>query len=51
MNHDFKILRKVKEYLLFLESVLANFPKKDILSRNNIYDVGIDILYLYEISG
>lgn len=46
MNHDFKILRKVKEYLLFLESVLANFPKKDILSRNNIYDVGIDILYL-----
>ena len=44
--NDFKILKKVKEYILFLESVLANFPKKDILSKNYIYEVGLDILYL-----
>ena len=46
MNHDFKILKKVKEYIFFLESVLTNFPKKDILSKNYIYEVGLDILYL-----
>ena len=44
--NDFKILKKVKEYILFLESVLVNFPKKDILSKNYIYEVGLDILYL-----
>lgn len=46
MNHDFKILKKLKEYIFFLESVLANFPKKDILSKSYIYEVGLDILYL-----
>ena len=43
--NDFKILKKVKEYILFLEIVLANFPKKDLLSRNTIYNVALDLLY------
>ena len=43
--NDFKILKKVKEYILFLESVLANFPKKDLLSKNVIYNVALDVLY------
>ena len=46
MNQDFKILRKVKEYIFFLEKVLANFPKKDLLAKSTIYNVSIDILYL-----
>ena len=46
MNHDFKILKKVKEYIFFLESVLVNFPKKDILAKSYIYEVGLDIFYL-----
>lgn len=44
--NNFKILKRVKEYILFLESVLTNFPKKDILSKNYIYEVSLDILYL-----
>ena len=41
MNDDFKILKKVKEYIFFLESVLVNFSKKDILAKSYIYEVSL----------
>ena len=46
MNKDFKIIKKVKAYILFLEKVLKNFPKKDYIARNIIYETSLDILYL-----
>lgn len=46
MNNDFKILKKVKDYIFFLENVIINVPKKDYISKNVIYETSLDILYL-----
>lgn len=46
MKSEFVLLKKVKEYILFLESVLINFPKKDYIAKNVIYETSLDILYL-----
>ncbi len=46
MNNDFKILKKVKDYIFFLENIIINVPKKDYISKNVIYETSLDILYL-----
>lgn len=45
MNNEFKIIKKIKEYILFLESILINYPKKDFIAKNMVYETGIDIMY------
>ena len=46
MNKDFILIKKVKEYIFFLENVLITFPKKDYIAKNVIYETSLDILYL-----
>ncbi|MEG1288258.1 MAG: four helix bundle protein [Bacilli bacterium] len=43
---NFIILKKIKVFIVKMEKVLLNFPKKDILSRDFMYH---DILELLEI--
>lgn len=37
-NNNFIILRDWKKFILSLEKLLVTFPKKDILTRNMIYN-------------
>lgn len=40
----FLILKNIKSFILNLEPLLITFPKKDIISRNKMYDAAIDLL-------
>lgn len=43
-NNDFKILSKYKEFLLELDNVLENVPRKDMFYKDKIKEVGIELL-------
>lgn len=40
------IIKEYKQYLLMLEKVLENVPKKDYICRSNFYNDSIDVLRL-----
>ncbi len=47
INKDkFLILKSVKGFILGLEKILLTFPKKDILSRQQMYDDSLQLLEL-----
>ena len=43
-NDKFLILKRTKAFILSLENVLITFPKKDMISRNKMYDTATDLL-------
>ncbi len=45
-NDKFLILDKIKKFILSLEKVVVTFPKKDIISRNMIYNDALELLEL-----
>ena len=45
-NKDkFLILKDIKKFILSLEKLLITFPKKDILTRNMMYNDSKSILF------
>lgn len=46
MNNNFIILNKIKRFILSLEKLVLTFPKKDILTRNMIYEDSLNLLEL-----
>ncbi len=45
LNKDkFLILKNIKKFILSLEKLLITFPKKDILTRNMIYNDSLELL-------
>ena len=45
-NEKFLIIKSIKIYILSLEKLLINFPKKDIFTRNMVYQDALDLLEL-----
>lgn len=45
-NDRFLITKNIKVFILGLEKLLVTFPKKDILTRNMIYNDSLDLLEL-----
>ena len=47
MNNDkFLIIKNIKIFILSLEKLLITFPKKDMFSKNMVYQDALDILEL-----
>ena len=45
-NNKFLILEKIKKYIISLEKIIVTFPKKDIITRNMIYNDSLQLLEL-----
>lgn len=44
LNNDFKILFKYKKFLLDLDGVLENVPRKDLFYKDKIKEIGLELL-------
>ena len=42
---EFLILTKYKEFIIMLDDVIENIPKKDIYYKNKLKEISINILY------
>lgn len=45
-NDKFLIIKNIKNYILGLEKLLITFPKKDIFTRNMVYNDALELLEL-----
>ena len=45
-NEKFLIIKNIKKFILGLESLLVTFPKKDMFSKNMVYNDALDLLEL-----
>ena len=45
-NDRFQIINNIKKYIISLEKIILTFPKKDIITRNMIYNDALDLLEL-----
>lgn len=45
-NDKFLIIKNIKKYIIGLESLLVTFPKKDMFSKNMVYNDALDLLEL-----
>ena len=45
-NDKFLIIKNIKNYIIGLESLLVTFPKKDMFSKNMVYNDALDLLEL-----
>lgn len=45
-NNDFKILQKYKSFLIDLDNVLENIPRKDMFYKDKIKETGLALLDL-----
>ena len=43
-KNKFLILKDIKKFILSLEQLLLTFPKKDILTRNMVYNDSLELL-------
>lgn len=44
INNDFKIINKYKKFLMDLDAILENVPRKDMYFKDNIRNVALDLL-------
>jgi len=44
-DERFLIVKKIKSFILNLESVIITFPKKDMITRNKIYTEALELYY------
>ena len=45
-KEKFQILSQLKKFILSLEKIIITFPKKDLISRNMIYNDSLEVLEL-----
>ncbi len=45
-NDRFLIVKNIKSFIMGLEKLLVTFPKKDILTRNMVYNDSLEVLEL-----
>lgn len=45
-NDKFLIVKNIKSFILGLEKLLITFPKKDVLTRNMVYNDALELLEL-----
>lgn len=45
-NEKFLLVKYVKKFIIELEKIILTFPKKDIISRNMIYNDSLELLEL-----
>ena len=45
-SNRFLILENIKKYIISLEKIIVTFPKKDIITRNMIYNDSLMVLEL-----
>lgn len=43
-NNDFKILQKYKSFLMNLDNLLENIPRKDMYFKDKIKNISLDVL-------
>lgn len=46
MNDKFLIIKYLKKFIINIEAIIMTFPKKDIISRNMIYNDLLEVLEL-----
>ena len=46
MNDKFLIIKYLKKFIISIEAIIMTFPKKDIISRNMIYNDLLEVLEL-----
>lgn len=45
-NDKFLIIKNIKNFILSLEKLLITFPKKDMFTKNMVYEDALEVLEL-----
>lgn len=46
MNDKFLLSREIKNFIVYLDDILVNFPRKDVFIKKKIYEDSISLLKL-----
>lgn len=46
MHNDFLIVKNMKNFIMSLDNIVINYPRKENVIKDRLYNDSLDILYL-----